>query len=198
MIINSAMINSKDVLEMKLNNSIVYSAAPVFNYNQTIDFLKNTVTNTSIPNLCVGTSFLNYGASYFYDAGLGMKNYDSSSSFTAQTAHLLMDLSQCTTALKISVDCVTHVNYTGYSTSSRITFGYGTSLGNLNGGQTDLLYVSGTMARTTKTYTIPLTTINAIKNGNYPIVELMFRHDNGSYAGNNAYMMVYSIKFETV
>lgn len=49
MIINSAMVNNKDVLEMKLNNSIVYSATPTVSYNYYFQH-----ANTDIPQAHLG------------------------------------------------------------------------------------------------------------------------------------------------
>ncbi|NRY62638.1 hypothetical protein [Clostridium beijerinckii] len=68
MIINNAMINGKDVLEMRLNNSIVYSVTPVVSYNYTMSFANSAIVTP--PPSWLDISKLTTGGFRFYNSVL--------------------------------------------------------------------------------------------------------------------------------
>jgi hypothetical protein len=199
MIINSAMINSKDVLEMKLNNAIVYSATPAASFNYT--FLYN---NTDIPTwinqyplfntLTSGRHFqadsLAYGKGWF-------TNMTTTTVPGQVIGYLLIDLTNCTTALKIDVYSYYKVSVTGHGAVGNIaTFrnSSATSVGTLTNGKTVAAYAdANNYTYNTATTTITLDDIAACK-----YYAIRFYVSSGATSGSAPELHVGNVTFTQV
>lgn len=194
MIISSAMINSKDVLEMKLNGSIVYSAAvPSSIYNYTLTF-----PYSDIPSWLNTTNLIAYRASgiYGFVINSSLTNERPGVVGGQEYSFLGLDLSQCTKNLKITITYSTSTTDSG-KPSSRIFFMYSTALGTVGTIVATIVSTRLNVATTTATYTLPIATINTIKSGGF-IPQIYINQYNGSPIYGPAYLSISSIQFEEV
>jgi hypothetical protein len=190
MIINSAMINSKDVLEMKLNNSIVYSATPAVSYNYTMSFASGAIVTP--PPSWLDVSKLTTGGFRFYNSVLN--NTDTATKNVVASAYLGINLANCTKALKITIVC-TPISSDANSLS-RISIAPVAINGTMI-SSTMIYNKSGGGNQTTLTYTLTLDIINTAKSQGKNIGEIFIQHTNG-WTNGSYYLNVYSIKIEEV
>lgn len=142
MYITGAMINSKNVLEMKLNNSIVYSAAPVsYPYNYYFQH-----GNTNVPSWIDKSllfNFYNNGFHFQSDSlpfGVAWFTNTTTTRVPGQIfGYLMLDLTNCTTDLKIDVYSYFKVTATRHGAGAYIQVfrnSSATSIGSLTNGKT--------------------------------------------------------------
>lgn len=195
MIISSAMINSKDVLEMKLNGNVVYSASePSSIYNYTLTF-----PYSNIPSWFDATKLITYRASGVYGFitnNNSLVNERGGIINGQENGYLGLDLSQCTKNLKITITYSTDT-VDPSKPSSRIFLVYGTTLGSFTTVVATIVSTRLNVAQTTATYTLPIATIDTIRSGGY-IPQIYLNQYNGALVYGAAYLHIYSIQFEEV
>lgn len=189
MIINSAMINSKSVLEMKLNNSIVYSAAPAVNYNYTMTFSNNKIVTT--PPSWLNISKLTTGGFHFYDMTLSNANVKPD---VSASAYLGINLANCTKALKITVVCL--ATSSDNNSLSRISIAP-VAINGTYISSTQIFNQSGGGNQTNVVYTLTLDAINTARSQGKNIGELYIQQVNGCKNGYY-FFNIYSIDIEEV
>ena len=193
MIINSAMINSKDVLEMKLNNSIVYSAipaTPAVNYNYTMTFSNSKIVTT--PPSWLDITKLTTGGFHFYN--MVLNNADVATHDVSARAYLGIDLTNCTKALKITIVC-TPIS-SDRNSSSELFFAPVSTIGTYI-SSTRIFSKYGGGNQTNVVYTLTLDAINTARSQGKNIGELFIQQYNG-WTDGSYYFNIYSIKIEEV
>jgi hypothetical protein len=123
MIINSAMINSKDVLEIKLNNSIIYSATPATNYNYTLSFANSGIVTPPPDWMKTSCLVSNSTNGKFIISGIALINGNFTTQYGGQNSYLGFDISQAVTAIKLTINYYTYNKNSDSRVYSQIRFG---------------------------------------------------------------------------
>lgn len=202
MIINSAMINSKDVLEMKLNNSIVYSTGttPVqtaYNY-----YFQHS--NSNIPTWIKSNLLFNYYNNGFHFQSDSMPygmtwftNTTSSGAGGQAIGYLLLDLTGCTTGLKIEIYSYYRVIATRHGAAGYIHVFNNTSattVGTITGGRTLGAY-NDTYNGTYNTGSVTLTQAEI---ATYKYFAIRFYINGGATTGSTPALHVKDVTFTQV
>lgn len=201
MIINNAMINGKEVLEMQMNNSIVYSSAPTaLGYNYTLSFANGKIV-TPPPKWFI-TKSLVY-EDYFYISGSSLRQVDPSRVYQNAYASIGLDFSKATTDIKITVTC-SRDNITASTSLSQIMFGgvpsnafdYTDPSPNIYTQKKILFSTLGTAYARECSIKLSLSVIQQIYAQWY-MPALNFYHSNGDKA-NYSLFSIHSVKIEEV
>lgn len=205
MIINSAMINSKDVLEMKLNNSIVYSAAPTVSYNYYFQHA-NTDIPSWIDKSCLFTVNSGTAGYHFQGDAAGIYgtdwfvNYPITSLVGKVTlGYLFLDLTNCTKGLKITVYSKLRIPTTGHGAGAYIYVYNNTlpnSLGTLSSARTLGSY--GDSVGGVGYYNSNSVTLTQAEIATYKYFAIRMHVNSGATGGSSPEFHVKYVQFEEV